>query len=62
MKEERALIDAVAERLGRIIQRVQAQTSLLETSNYLESLITYANAPIIVWDPGIKDHPFQPCL
>ncbi len=54
LKEERALIDAVAERLGRIIQRVQAQNSLLETSNYLESLITYANSPIIVWDPALK--------
>ena len=54
LKEERALIDAIAERLGRIIQRMQAQKSLLETRNYLESLITYANAPIIVWDPTLK--------
>ncbi|HEY60153.1 MAG TPA: PAS domain S-box protein [Anaerolineae bacterium] len=59
LKEERALIGAIAECLGRIIQRAQAQNSLLETNNYLESLITYANAPIIVWDPALKTTRFN---
>jgi PAS domain S-box-containing protein len=33
-----------------ITERKRAEEALQETSDYLENLITYANAPIIVWD------------
>ncbi len=35
-----------------ITARKIAEEDLQETTNYLDSLITYANAPIIVWDPA----------
>jgi len=33
-----------------ISERQQAEDLLRETSNYLNNLLDYANAPIIVWD------------
>ena len=43
--------------------RVQAEEGLRETRDYLENLIDYANAPIIVWDPSFKitrfNHAFE---
>ena len=35
---------------GFVNKRKQAEEELRETRDYLESLIRYANAPIIVWD------------
>jgi PAS domain S-box-containing protein len=37
-----------------ITERKQAEDSLRETSNFLENLLEYANAPIIVWDSQFK--------
>ncbi len=37
-----------------ISDRKQIESNLQETSEYLESLIRYANAPIIVWDPELQ--------
>jgi len=37
-----------------ISKRKQSQEKLLETTQYLESLISNANAPIIVWDADYK--------
>jgi len=37
-----------------ITERKRAEEALRKTTNYLESLIDYANAPIIVWDPGSR--------
>jgi PAS domain S-box-containing protein len=41
----------------------EARKTLQETTQYLENLITYANAPIIVWDPSLKitrfNHAFE---
>jgi|GEM_PF-2555926 len=37
-----------------ITQRKQAEDSYRETNAYLENLLNYANAPIIVWDPEYK--------
>ncbi len=34
-----------------ITERKKAEESLRETRDYLEKLLNYANAPIIVWDP-----------
>jgi PAS domain S-box-containing protein len=40
-----------------------AEESLTETSQYLDNLINYANAPIIVWDPAFRitrfNHAFE---
>jgi len=37
-----------------ITERKKIENKLIETSNYLKSLIKYASAPIIVWDPELK--------
>jgi PAS domain S-box-containing protein len=37
-----------------ITERKGMENALRETRDYLESLLNYANAPIIVWDPGFK--------
>jgi len=37
-----------------ITERKKAEDDLRETSNYLENLINYANAPIIVWNPAFR--------
>lgn len=46
-----------------ITERKKAEDSLRETSQYLENLINYANAPIIVWDPEFRitqfNHAFE---
>ncbi len=44
-------------------ERRRANESLRETRDYLDNLINYANAPIIVWDPDLKitrfNHAFE---
>ena len=46
-----------------ITERKRAEESLRETNAYLENLINYANAPIIVWDPQFRitrfNHAFE---
>jgi len=46
-----------------ISERKQTETTLRETNAYLENLINFANAPIIVWDPKFKitrfNHAFE---
>ncbi len=46
-----------------ITKRKQAEEALRETNAYLENLINYANAPIIVWDPRFRitrfNHAFE---
>ncbi|VVB64131.1 Methanogenesis regulatory histidine kinase FilI [uncultured archaeon] len=37
-----------------ITERKGAEEALRETKDYLENLIDYANAPIIVWDPSFR--------
>ena len=37
-----------------ITERKKAERSLKESNAYLENLINYANAPIIVWDPQFR--------
>jgi PAS domain S-box-containing protein len=37
-----------------ITERKRLEGELAQTSSYLENLINYANAPIIVWDPRYK--------
>ncbi|MGA2914946.1 MAG: PAS domain S-box protein [Sedimentisphaerales bacterium] len=42
-----------------ITERKQAEEALRETTAYLQNLITYANAPIIVWDPQFRISQFN---
>jgi len=46
-----------------ITQRKRIEEALRETSEYLQNLIDYANAPIIVWDPSFRitrfNHAFE---
>jgi len=46
-----------------VTERKKVEESLRETRDYLENLIGYANAPIIVWDSGYKitrfNHAFE---
>lgn len=46
-----------------IKERERTEEALRETRNYLESLLNYANAPIIVWNPSSKitqfNHAFE---
>ncbi|MFH2103032.1 MAG: GAF domain-containing protein [Chloroflexota bacterium] len=45
------------------IERQRAEKELRETRNYLENLLDYASAPIIVWDPASRitrfNHAFE---
>ena len=49
--------------LSEAARREQTETSLRETKEYLENLIGYANAPIVVWDADGKitrfNHAFE---
>ncbi len=46
-----------------VAERKQAEEKLQETQNYLNNLLNYANAPIIVWDPSFRitrfNHAFE---
>lgn len=46
-----------------ITERKQAEAALRETNEYLDNLLNYANAPIIVWDPQFNitrfNHAFE---
>ena len=46
-----------------ITERKLAEKELFDTKNYLENLMDYANAPIIVWDKENKirlfNHAFE---
>ena len=45
-----------------ITEREQAESLLRETSNYLNNLLDYANAPIIVWDTHFRISRFNPAF
>jgi PAS domain S-box-containing protein len=45
-----------------ITEREQAEDLLRETSNYLNNLLDYANAPIIVWDTHFRISRFNPAF
>jgi PAS domain S-box-containing protein len=46
-----------------VTKQIQVEDKLRETQEYLDNLITYANAPIIVWDPQFRitlfNHAFE---
>ena len=55
--------ERTAELNQELAQRMQAEEAFRETNAYLENLINYANAPIIVWDPDYRivrfNHAFE---
>ncbi len=52
----------VAVIISDISERKRVEQSLHETNAYLENLINYANAPIIVWDPQLRITRFNHAL
>ena len=60
MQDGRTIWDGVQ---TDVTERKQAEEALQETRNYLENLIDYANAPIIVWDTSFRitrfNHAFE---
>ncbi len=63
VKDRTAQLEASNSRLrGEIVERRQAEENLRETRDYLESLFTYANAPIICWDTRLKITRFNPAF
>ena len=46
-----AMMKAVADQVAIAMSRIRSEKELHNTKNYLENLINYANAPIIVWNP-----------
>ncbi|MGD0353534.1 MAG: PAS domain S-box protein [Dehalococcoidia bacterium] len=64
-----ALEDSSGNRVGMVMvnrditQLKQTEKTLRETSDYLNNLLEYANAPIIVWDPSFRitrfNHAFE---
>ncbi|MDD3825207.1 MAG: PAS domain S-box protein [Anaerolineae bacterium] len=58
VQAERALQEANEMLERRVAERTAALThsnaELAETRDYLEKLLTYANAPIAVWDPALR--------
>lgn len=62
-KSHEELEHRVKERDERTNELLIAENELQRTKDYLENLINYANAPIIVWDPDTKiqlfNHAFE---
>lgn len=58
VQAERALQEANEMLERRVAERTAALTlsnaELAQTHDYLEKLLTYANAPIVVWDPALR--------
>jgi PAS domain S-box-containing protein len=50
IRQLQLLMDAV----WKYINKQEAEEALRETTDYLENLFNYANAPIIVWNPEFK--------
>jgi PAS domain S-box-containing protein len=63
IKNSRGIITGAGEVAYDITSQVLMDEELRKTREYLNNLITYANAPIIVWDPQFKillfNHAFE---
>ncbi|MFA4824988.1 MAG: PAS domain S-box protein [Methanoregula sp.] len=61
--DELELMQAVTDLVATAMARKKIEETLRGTSQYLENLIDYANAPIIVWDPEFRilrfNHAFE---
>lgn len=62
-RSEVSILTASAGSIGAAIIRKASEEALRETRDYLESLIDYASAPILVWDPSFRitrfNHAFE---
>ncbi|ABS56045.1 signal transduction histidine kinase [Methanoregula boonei 6A8] len=62
-EDELDLMQSVTALVATAMAQKQIADTLKSTSQYLESLINYANAPIIVWDPDYRilrfNHAFE---
>lgn len=54
IRDEDGTIVGAGEVAYEVTKQVRVENKLRETTDYLDSLITYANAPIIVWDPHFR--------
>jgi PAS domain S-box-containing protein len=54
IRDENGTITGAGEVAYDITKQVQVEEKLRETKEYLDNLIAYANAPIIVWDPEFR--------
>jgi PAS domain S-box-containing protein len=54
IRDAQGVIIAAGEVAFDITRQAQVEEALRETKEYLDNLITYANAPIIVWDPQFR--------
>jgi len=54
LKEERALIDAIAERLGGVIERITAQREVEAARAYAEAIIETVREPLVVLDDRLR--------
>jgi len=52
--DERGQLYGAAASFRDITARKRTETELQETRDYLENLLNYANAPIIVWNPHLR--------
>jgi signal transduction histidine kinase len=51
LKQERKLLNAIAERLGRIVERIQAEEALAETNQLLETILDHTHMLVVFLDP-----------
>jgi len=63
IRDAQGTIIAAGEVAFDITRQAQVEEALRETKEYLDNLITFANAPIIVWDPQFRitlfNHAFE---
>ncbi len=63
LKDEQGQIMGSVHVARNITERKKTENQLRETRDYLDSLLNYANAPIIVWDPEFRitmfNHAFE---
>jgi PAS domain S-box-containing protein len=62
-EEDLSMMKIVADQVATAISRIRNENVLQSTKDYLENLINYANAPIIVWNPETRiqlfNHAFE---
>jgi PAS domain S-box-containing protein len=54
LRDANGIIVGAGEVAYDVTRQIQVEDKLRETKEYLDNLITYANAPIIVWDPQFR--------